>query len=65
VSAVELELEVEIEPEVLWRFDQFVHAGFSEGQASILASRADLDWHRTIALVQAGCPPELVLRIIL
>jgi hypothetical protein len=47
-----------------WRFDQFRLLGFGEEEAWLLAdSGADLQLTR--ALVGAGCPLHLALRIVL
>ena len=47
-----------------WRFDQLRQAGYDEAAAADLAERDDIDLHRAVELVEAGCPPALALRIL-
>lgn len=47
-----------------WRIDQFTKLGFSEEMAWILAD-SDAELSRSRALVAAGCPLDLVARIML
>jgi hypothetical protein len=69
VSAAEhplepLELSVEDQRVIGWRFDQFRMLGFGEEDAWMLVdSGADLQLTRS--LVGAGCPLHLALRIVL
>ena len=48
-----------------WRFEQLIVAGFSAGDAAILASHVEVDLHRASDLVGRGCPHETALRILL
>jgi len=46
-----------------WRRRQFLGLGFGRGEAQILAM-GGADWHRARELLAAGCPHELVFRIL-
>jgi hypothetical protein len=48
-----------------WRYEELVRAGYSERDAMILADRGDVDLHRAVALLRAGCPTSTSLRILL
>ena len=53
------------ESEVIrWRRAELRRAGYGEEAAGELARRADVDLHRAVDLVRAGCPPELAHRIL-
>jgi hypothetical protein len=47
-----------------WRREQLVHSGFPLPLAARLAKDRAYDLHRLIELVEAGCPPELAVRIL-
>jgi hypothetical protein len=47
-----------------WRREQLVHSGFPLPLAARLAKNPGYDLHRLIELVEAGCPPELAVRIL-
>jgi hypothetical protein len=47
-----------------WRREQLVHSGFPLPLAARLAKDPGYDLHRLIELVEAGCPPELAVRIL-
>jgi hypothetical protein len=47
-----------------WRREQLVHSGFPLPLAAQLAKDPGYDLHRLIELVEAGCPPELAVRIL-
>ena len=49
---------------VTWRRDQLVAAGFALALAHSLAHDPRYDLHALIELVEAGCPPELAVRIL-
>ena len=49
---------------VRWRRAALRRAGYREEEARELARRADVDLHRAVDLVRAGCPPELAYRIL-
>lgn len=55
----------EIEPDIAWRLDQLILAGFEPEAAMIIAQRREIDWHYAVDLVQRGCSPEIALRIVL
>jgi hypothetical protein len=66
MAATELKTpETEIERIERWRATELERAGFEPAAAAMLAARADIDLHRAIDLVRAGCDPELALRILL
>lgn len=48
---------------VRWRRAVLLRAGYDEESAQELAGRLDVDLHRAVDLVRAGCPPELAYRI--
>ena len=47
-----------------WRRAQLVRSGFPQPLAARVAHDGRYDLHRLIELVEAGCPPELALRIL-
>ena len=47
-----------------WRREQLVHSGFPLPLAARLAKDPGYDLHRLIELVEAGCRPELAVRIL-
>jgi hypothetical protein len=48
-----------------WRAEELERAGYPFEAAIEIAARHDIDLHRAVDLLQAGCPVELALRIIL
>ena len=67
MTITELELPGENDKEsnvVQWRRVRLMRAGYDEEAARELARRSDVDLHRAIDLVRAGCPPELAYRIL-
>jgi hypothetical protein len=48
-----------------WRLAQLLRAGYGSEHALTIAVRTEVDLHRAVALVRAGCPPETALRILL
>jgi len=57
-------VETELERVERWRAAELVRVGLAGDDAVALAARLDVDLHEAIALVQRGCPPELVVRIL-
>ena len=57
--------ETEMERVERWRAEALERAGYDADSAHELASRSDVDLHRAIELVEAGCEPDLALRILL
>jgi hypothetical protein len=49
---------------VVWRRAQLVQSGFPLPLATRLARDARFDLHALIELVEAGCAPELAVRIL-
>jgi hypothetical protein len=49
----------------LWRAEALERAGYGEAAAKLLAARTDVDLHRAVALLEAGCDPELAVQILL
>ena len=45
----------------LWHLECLRKAGFTMQQAEELA---EADWHQAAAMLEAGCPPQLVLEIL-
>jgi hypothetical protein len=48
-----------------WRTGELRRAGYEPTAASLLGVRLDVDLHRAIDLLRAGCEPALALRILL
>ena len=48
-----------------WRAEALERAGYPADAAVEIAGRHDIDLHRAVDLLEAGCPVELALRIIL
>jgi hypothetical protein len=48
-----------------WRVEQLEAAGYASYDAHVLSERAEVDLHRAIDLLRAGCPPQTALRILL
>jgi hypothetical protein len=48
-----------------WRFDQLREVGYDRRDAEVLSSRADVDLHRAVELIQRGCSHDLALSILL
>ena len=66
MSATELHIvETEAERVERWRAEALENAGYDLTSALELAARPDVDLHHAVELVEAGCPPELALRILL
>jgi hypothetical protein len=66
MSATELNaVETESERVERWRAEALAKAGYDPQAARELASRPDIDLHRALELVEAGCPPDLAVRILL
>ena len=64
MPAVDEYIETELERVERWRTQALMRAGFDERSALELAGRQDVDLHKAIALLEAGCSPELALRIL-
>jgi len=58
-------LHVQAEPVHRWRLEQLLAAGYPPRDAEMLSERADVDLHLAVCLVEAGCPVETALRILL
>ena len=48
-----------------WRLQELERAGYLPSEAAEIATRADIDLHTAIELLDRGCPSELALRILL
>lgn len=57
--------EEPVEPDdaELWRLERFLELGVPFEDAELLAA-AGADWHRFAALIEAGCPLGLAVRIL-
>jgi hypothetical protein len=64
MPAVDEYFETELERVERWRAEALTRAGFDERSAIELAARQDVDLHQAISLLEAGCSPELALRIL-
>jgi hypothetical protein len=66
MDATQLQIiETEEERVVDWREEELLRAGYPAPAARRLALRHDVDLHRAVDLVRAGCDPKLALRILL
>ena len=64
ITEIELPGENGEESDVIrWRRAALLRAGYDEASARKLARRIDVDLHRAVDIVRAGCPPELAYRI--
>jgi hypothetical protein len=64
ITEIELPGENGEESDVIrWRRAALLRAGYDEESARELARRIDIDLHRAVDIVRAGCPPELAYRI--
>ena len=57
-------VETELERVERWRTRELLRVGLAADDAIALAARLEVDLHEAISLVQRGCPPELVARIL-
>jgi hypothetical protein len=64
MPAAEEIVETELERVERWRTRELLRVGLAADDAIALAARLDVDLHEAISLVQRGCPPELVVRIL-
>ena len=65
IAATELHpVDTETERVERWRAEALERAGYDIASALELAARNDVDLHQAIELVEAGCPPDLALRIL-
>ena len=66
MAATELNIaETETERVERWRAEALEKVGYDLMSALQLAARPDVDLHRAVELAEAGCSPELALRILL
>jgi hypothetical protein len=56
--------ETEADRVVRWRAQELERAGYDPAAAAELAARNDVDLHRAIELLDAGCPADLALQIL-
>jgi hypothetical protein len=64
MAAAQEIVETEIERVERWRTAELMRVGLAGDDAVALAARFDVDLHEAITLVERGCPPELVVRIL-
>lgn len=65
MTAAELQItETEAERVQRWRTEELERAGYDTQSATELAGRHDVDLHRAVGLVEAGCSIELALEIL-
>jgi hypothetical protein len=48
-----------------WRLQELRRAGYPLVDALVLSRRAEVDLHVAVRLLEAGCPPETAIRILL
>jgi hypothetical protein len=60
------DLQIDEAAEVLaWRFDTLCRCGFDLDAAAVIAANVEVDLHRSVDLVERGCPPSIAARILL
>jgi hypothetical protein len=64
MAAAQEIVETELERVERWRTAELMRVGLAGDDAVALAARFEVDLHEAIALVERGCPPELVVRIL-
>ena len=64
MAATQEIVETEIERVERWRTAELMRVGLAGDDAVALAARFEVDLHEAITLVERGCPPELVVRIL-
>ena len=67
MSAANLTTIPELELEVVeqWRLESLARAGYDAEAAAVLAASPEVDLHRAVKLLKAGCSTELALQILL
>jgi hypothetical protein len=65
MTAAEVHDGTELERVESWRLEVLRRAGYPAEFAAQIAARHDVDLHRAIDLLEAGCPPEIAVRILL
>ena len=66
IATTELNIvETESEKVERWRAEALEKVGYDIVSAHELAARPDVDLHRAVELLEAGCPADLALRILL
>lgn len=65
MSAVDEIVETEAERVERWRAEALERGGYGHLAALELASRADVDLHDALGLLERGCPPDLAVRILI
>jgi hypothetical protein len=64
-TALEALAPTEHDQVVRWREHELERAGFELALARTLARRLDVDLHQAVDLLNRGCSPDLVARILL
>lgn len=62
---VEVVEQKEIDQVHAWRVQELTRAGCPDSLAAWLAAEPTVDLHQAVVMLEAGCPPELVERILL
>lgn len=52
-------------PVSAWRLREFLRLGFNADDAELLTLEHQVDLHQVEALIKAGCPHGLVMRIVI
>ncbi len=50
---------------IRWRVEQLASVGYSWPAAMVIAANTQIDLHEAVEIVQAGCHPEIAVRILL
>ena len=65
MAAAETTTETEQERIERWRAEELERGGYGHDDAVELASRAYVDLHLAIELIERGCPPQTAVKILL
>jgi hypothetical protein len=65
MTAAQIQItETEAERVQRWRVEELERAGYDTQSATELAERSDVDLHRAVELIEAGCSIELAVQIL-
>jgi uncharacterized protein (UPF0248 family) len=57
--------ETDRERVIRWRVEQLAKVGYSWPAAMVIAANTQIDLHRAVEIVKAGCTPDIAVRILL
>ena len=65
VDTIQWHEATEGERVMMWRWERLMEAGYGEHQSTVLANCDWVDIHEAVALLEAGCPPNVAAQILL